>query len=291
MILVTGATGTTGGELLRRLSNHGIPSRAMVRHPERTPHLRDLKAITLVTGDFDRPADLAEALEGVERAYLVTNSTERAEEQQLGFIEAAKRAGVKHIVKLSQFQAATDSPVRFLRYHAAVEAALRDSGLAWTMLRPNLFMQGILTLAESVRSENRIYAPAGDAGVSMVDIADIAAAAFSALTGIGHHGRIYDLTGPEALTFDDVARILSKVSGRKIAYVDTPMAALGEMLASIGTPAWQVEGAMEDFEHYRRGKAATVTDGVRVATGRDANRFESFASSVAAAFEAIRVSS
>lgn len=287
MILVTGATGTTGttgGALMRRLSGANIPARALVRDPARAGSLQALPGVSLALGDLDRPAGLAGAFEDVDRAYLVTNSTERAQERQLGFIEAAKRAGVRYVVKLSQLGAASNSPVRFLRYHAAVERALRDSGLAWTMLRPNLFMHGMLLLVASARSEGRIYSPAGDAGISMVDVSDIAEAAFHALTGTRHEGRTYDLTGPEALTFDDVARTPTQVMGRRITYVDVPGSALGEMLASVGTPAWQVEGAMEDFEHYRRCEAAAVSDGLLSATGRDGTRFEAFARSTVAAF-------
>ena len=285
MILVTGATGATGGALVRRLAAANVPVRAMVRDPARGEWLKDLAGVELVAGDFDQPEELDRALDGVDRAYLVTNSTERAEDQQLGFIAAAKRAGVSHIVKLSQLAAAASSPVRFLRYHAAVEAGLRDSGMSWTMLRPNLFMQGILMSADSVKREGRIYAPMGDARVSMVDVADIAEAAFSALTGAGHEGRVYDLTGPEALSFHDVAQTLAAVTGQAVSYVDIPGAALGEMLASFGTPPWQVDGAVEDFAHYHRGEAADVTDGVLVATGRAPSRFQAFAQSVAGAFK------
>lgn len=284
MILVTGATGATGGALVRLLSDAKVPVRAMVRDAARAAALATLPGVEIVTGDLDSPDGLGPALDGVDKAYLVTNSTERAEEQQLGFIQAARGAGVKHVVKLSQYAAAADSPVRFLRYHAAVEAALRDSGLDWTMLRPNLFMQGMLMFADSVKREGRIYAPAGDARISVVDIADIADAAFAALTQPDHAGRSYDLTGPEALSFADIAQQLGSAIGGPLSYVDIPGSALGEVLASFGAPAWQIEGAIEDFEHYRRGEAAEVMDGVFDATGHQPRSFAAFARSVAQVF-------
>ena len=145
MILVTGATGTNGREVVKALASQGVAAKAMTRSSKEA---QDLPAgVTGVEGDFDDEASLARALAGVERAFLLTPSTEHAETQQLRFVEVAGRAGVRHIVKLSQFAASPDSPVRFLRYHAAVERAIERSGMAWTFLRPNLFMQGLLQLA------------------------------------------------------------------------------------------------------------------------------------------------
>ena len=147
MILVTGATGNNGLEILQRLASQNVQVRAMVRAASGTQErarnrvqaIADL-GIEMVEADFDRPETLLSALAGVDRAFLVTNSTEHVEAQQLAFVEAAKQSGVKHIVKLSQFAANADSPVRFLRYHAAVESAIQASGIAYTFLRPNLFI-------------------------------------------------------------------------------------------------------------------------------------------------------
>ncbi len=139
MILITGATGNNGTELLKILTAGGIPIRAMVHGPKRT-EATQAPNVQVVEGDFDHPETLLAALDGTERAFLLTNSTENAEAQQMAFVKAARQSGVAHVVKLSQLHADKDSPVRFLRYHAAVEAAIRDSGMAYTFLRPNLFM-------------------------------------------------------------------------------------------------------------------------------------------------------
>jgi uncharacterized protein YbjT (DUF2867 family) len=208
MILVTGATGTNGGELLKRLSALGMPLRAMVRSTSRLPN--DLhRGIELATADFDDDGSIARALEGVERAFLVTNSTERVEEQQLRFVERARAAGVRHIVYLSQLHAVRNSPVRFLHYHAVVEEAIASSGMEFTHLRPNLYMQGLLGFRFTIQAEGRIMAPAGDASVSVVDVRDIAAVAAAALTQSGHERKVYDITGPESLTHAELASQLS----------------------------------------------------------------------------------
>ena len=284
MILVTGATGTNGAELVKLLSSRGVPLRALVRSRNRGTAIAALPGVESVVGDFDDPASLGRALAGVERAFLLTPSTDRAEAQQLAFVAAARGAGVRHVVKLSQFAADEGSPVRFLRYHAAVERAIRESGMAWTFLRPNLFMQGLLGFAGSIRAEGRFHAAAGDARVSVVDVRDNAAAAAAALTEGGHEGCIYDLSGPEALTHAEMAAKLSEAAGREIAFVDVPPDAMRGALVGTGMPLWQADGLVEDYAHYRRGEAAAVLPGVEDATGQPPRGFSSFARDYAAAF-------
>lgn len=201
-----------------------------------------LPNVEVVEGDFDRPETLLSAMSGVDRAFLVTNSSEHAEAQQLAFIDAAKQSGVTHIVKLSQFAANVNSPVRFLRYHAAVEAAIQASGMAYTFLRPNLFMQGLLNFKSTIATQNAFYAVIGDAKVSMIDIRDIADAAIAALMGTGHEGKIYDLTGSQALTHTEMAHYLSDAIGRKITFVDIPPETMLETLLSVHFPTMASRG-------------------------------------------------
>ena len=212
-ILVTGATGSNGIEILKLLAARGIPVRAMVRDLSKSASIAQPN-VEIVEGDFDRPETLLAALNGVDRAFLLTNSTDRAEAQQLAFVEAAHRSGVSHIVNLSQLHANQNSPGRFLRYHAAVEAAIQASGMAYTFLRPNLYMQGLLNFCSTIKDNNVFYAAAGDAKVSLVDVRDIAAVAVAALTEAGHKGKIYDITGLQALTHTEMAEHLSTALGR-----------------------------------------------------------------------------
>ncbi len=189
-----------------------------------------------MAGNFDDAASLDRVLHGIERAFLLTNSTDRAEAQQMSFVAAAKRGGVRHIVKLSQFAADEASPVRFLRYHAAVERAIREAGVDHTFLRPNLYMQGLLGFALTIKAEGRFYAAIGDAKVSTVDVRGNAAAA--ALTGEGHAGKTYTLTGPKALSHAEMAARLSHALGRTITFVDVPPEAMREALSHTPMPAW-----------------------------------------------------
>jgi uncharacterized protein YbjT (DUF2867 family) len=283
VILVTGATGNNGTEIVKRLATNHVQVRAMVRNRARASAIA-LPHVEVVEGDFDRPATLLSALAGVERAFLLTNSSERAEAQQIAFIDAARQSGVAHIVKLSQFAADEHSPVRFLRYHAAVEAALQASGIAYTLLRPNLFMQGLLNFRSTIATQNAFYAAAGDAKVSVVDVRDIADVAVAALTEPGHEGKLYELTGPQALTHAEMAEALSKALGRQVAFVDIPPEAMRDALLGVGLPVWQADGLIEDYAHYRRGEAAAVTSGVEDATGKAPRSIEEFARDYAATF-------
>src|SRR4029077_117110 len=148
MILITGATGTVGSEVVKRFSAQGIQARALTRdlgkvEADRFPH------VEFVQGDFDDADSIRRACSGVEQAFLLSNSTEGAEQQQTAFVEAARESGIRHLVKLSQLHADANSPGRFLRYHAVVEAAIQATDLTFTFLRPNLYMQGLLNFTQS----------------------------------------------------------------------------------------------------------------------------------------------
>ena len=285
-LLITGATGTIGTELTKLLAAQGVPFRALARNPDdkSAQVLRALTGAEVVAGDFNDAASLDRALAGIERAFLLTNSTAQAEAQQLRFVAGAQRAGVRHVVKQSQWAASADSPVRFLRYHAAVEQAIQVAGLAYTFLRPNLFMQGLLAFKDAVKKQGQIFAPIGDARISAVDVRDIAAAAAASLTEGGHENQIYDLTGPAALTHAEMAAGLAAALGRPVAFVDVAPADLRHYLLQTGMDPWQAEGLLEDYAHYHRGEAAEVAPGVQQATGQPPRDFAAFARDYAGAF-------
>jgi uncharacterized protein YbjT (DUF2867 family) len=221
MILITGATGTVGSEVVKRLSAHAVQARALTRNLQRADAHR-LPNVHFVQGDFEDVDSMRRACSGVDRAFLVTNSTERTEHQQTTFTQVAQQTGVRHIVKISQLHADPSAAERFLRYHGTVEAAIEASGLTFTFLRPNLYMQGLLNFRQSIQEKSAFFAAAGGARISAIDIRDMADVAVAALTTSQHDNKIYALTGPDALTFGDMARMLSKAVGRTITFVDVP---------------------------------------------------------------------
>jgi uncharacterized protein YbjT (DUF2867 family) len=282
--LIVGATGTIGSALAADLSALHINFKAMVRSPEKAGALLRLPGLELVVADLDDPDSLDKALRGIHKVFLVTNSSEQAEAQQLTLVDAAVKAGVHHIVKLSQFAADLNSPVRFLRYHAVVEEKIKASGIAYTFLRPNLFMQGLLAFRHLIAQESQFFAPAGQAKVSLIDIRDIAAVAAKTLIEAGHEGMIYDLTGPDAITHSDIAASLSDAAGHPIRYVDVEPAAMRKALLSAGFPEWQADGLLEDYAHYARGEAQNISTAVKQLAGRPAIHFKDFAQEHAALF-------
>ena len=276
MILITGATGMVGSEVVKRLSAQGVEVRAVTRDP-RKAEANQLPNVHFVQGDFDNADSIRRACSGVNRAFLLTNSTERTERQQIAFTRVAQQSGVRHIVKLSQLHADANAPGRFLRYHAAVEAAVQASGLTFTFLRPNLYMQALLNFRQSIQEKSAFFAAAGDGRISAVDVRDLAEVAVAALTTSQHDNKIYSLTGPDALTFTEMAHHLSMTIGRTITFVDVPPESMRASLADLGFPAWQADGLLEEFAMYRRGEAAGVEAGVREALGRPPGSFGEFA--------------
>lgn len=273
-ILITGATGSTGSAVVQHLTAAGHPVRAMVRRPPAAGVLP--AAAETVIGDFDDPKSLAAALTGVRRAYLVTPSSERAQEQQVQFADQAAAAGVETLVVLSQLGSEAASPVRFLRYHAAVEEHIRNLGIGHTFLRPNLFFQGFLAFAGLIAQSNMFFAPIGSSAVSAIDVRDIAAVAAAALTEDGHDKAMYTLTGPAAITHDDIASALTAALGRTITFADAPPEQFSAALQGI-LPTWQIEGTLEDYAHYRRGEASFVSTAVKDVTGRPPRGIAEFA--------------
>ena len=285
MILITGATGTTGREVVEELRRLGAKDvRALVRDPARADFIREAGFETVV-GDFDRPETLDAALEGVERALLLTPPSMQTFEQQRVFIEAAARAGVRHVVKFSAFGADAGAPEGFGKWHGQAEDLLKASGLAWTMLRPNFFMQNLLGQAKQIASDGIIAQAVGDGRASFIDTRDIAAVAARTLTEEGHAGQTYVLTGPEALSYTEVAAKLSEATGREIKYVPVSPAQFRETALAAGLPEWLVSGLERLNELFVSGEAAEVTDAVRRVGRKEPTTFDQFARDHAEAFK------
>ncbi len=283
-ILITGATGSIGSALAKQLTDHNIPFRALVRDLDKAKTLKQLKHAELFIGDFKDEQSIIKALKGIEKVFLVTNSSEEAEDLQSGFVDLAAKSNVKHLVKLSQFAADLNSPVRFLRYHAAVEQKIIETGLQYTFLRPNLFMQGLLGFADLIKYQQQFFATAGDAKISLVDTRDIAAVALAALTTKDQGNRIYDITGEDAISHQEIARILSEVLEKEIKYINVTDYEMQNALLNGGFPAWQAAGLIEDYAHYARGEAATVSNVVKEVTGKAPRKFIDFVKEYRAAF-------
>lgn len=277
MILVTGATGLNGSELVRRLSAKGVPSRALVRSLQNAQPIALLPNVEVVEGDMARPDSLAHALRGVDRAMLISSSDPTMLETQSSFIDAARKAGVKHVVKLSGIIPELDSPFRFARMHAEIEQRLEASGLAYTHLRAGEFMASYFRQVPSIVGRGVLALPMADASIASVDVGDIAEVAIAVLTTHRHEGKTYPLTGPESLTMAEVAQKLSAVVGKTIRYVDVPPADANKARLAAGMPPYLAEGLDELFAERRKGKESRVWPTIEEVFGFQPTSFDEFA--------------
>jgi uncharacterized protein YbjT (DUF2867 family) len=283
MLLITGATGTIGSDVVRNLVQQGAPVRGLARNPDKAAALQ-IEGVEWVKGDLGEPETLDAALAGVETAFLLPPVHPDAVAHQKNFVEAAKRSRLQRIVKLSSFGADPKTSMTFGRWHGEGERLVEESGIAYTILRPNSFMQNILASAPTIQGQGRIFQPAGDATISHIDTRDIAAVAAKTLTDSGHEGKTYDLTGPEGLTFFQVAEIFSSVLGKPVTYVPVPPEGARQGMIGAGLEEWRVNAILELFELYRSGEGGEVTGWVRQITGKAPIAYQRFVEDYASAF-------
>jgi uncharacterized protein YbjT (DUF2867 family) len=284
MILITGSTGQNGGEIARRLSARGIPVRALVRDRTKAEALAKLPHVEIAVGDMASPDSLAAALRGVDRAMLISSATPTMLEAQSSFIDAAAKAGVRHVVKLSGIAPDLDSPFRFARMHALIEQKLERSGMNYTNLRPGEFMPSYFRQAKNIVEKGALCLPMGDAKIASIDVGDVADVAVLTLTNAGHEGKNYSLTGSEALTMAEVAAQLSNVAGKTVRYIDVPPDQAHAAWLAAGFPPFLADGLRELFAERRRGSEANVYGSVAELLGRPPTRFIDFAQRNAATF-------
>jgi uncharacterized protein YbjT (DUF2867 family) len=214
-----------------------------------------------VLADYADKASLRKALAGVTSVYVVSSPMPQLVELEGNMLEACKESGVQHVV-LNSALGAGDYPKSFPSWHRKVEDKLKATGLSYTILRPNGFLQNIVMYnAPSIRTQGAFYVAMGDAKVSYLDVGDIAIVAVKALKGGAHAGKTYELNGPEAISNTELAKRISKVAARTVSYVDIPESAQREAMIGLGMPEWQVTALLELQQYYKQGGGAK-TDGL-----------------------------
>ncbi|MFZ3474632.1 NmrA family NAD(P)-binding protein [Streptomyces sp. 4.24] len=275
-VLVTGAAGKIGSRVVTELGGRGIPVRAFVRDPDRAAAVLG-GGTELAHGDFAEPESVRRALDGIERMFLLCANDPRQVEYGTTAIDAAAAAGVRQVVMLSTIGAQAGSPTVFLDQHGRIEQHLRGSGIPAVVLRSSHMMSNVLGSAATIRQAGRFFLPAGDARIAMVDPYDVATAAVAALVTAEHDGSTHVLTGPEAITYTEVARRLSSALGRPIEYVDVPGEAAAAAMTQAGLSQWLAEQVVAVFGALRGGLNTSTTGAVRHLTGREPHTFEEFA--------------
>ncbi|UOQ53152.1 SDR family oxidoreductase [Hymenobacter cellulosivorans] len=286
-ILVTGATGNVGSELIKALANRGLTVRAGVHSIIKGDRLKHLNPeVQLVEIDYSKPETLHVALTGVERLCLITPFSEDQVEVAKRTIDAAKQAGVQYIIRLSAAGADAEPGIQLGRWHREIERYLEQSGIAYTILRPGSFMQNFCNYnADTICQEGKIYMPLGEGQVSYIDVRDIAATAAHILSTdtAPYQGQAYELTGPAALSTAEVAAAISEATGRPVQYVNVPEEAVRQGMAE--APAWMRDAMLELYGLSKAGYGAGTTNTVEEITGCPPRTFAQFAHDNSARFK------
>jgi len=259
MILITGATGKTGGEVAKHLGAQGVPFRALVRSAEKAAPLKELGA-EIVEGDLSDRAALDAALEGVDKAFLVMPNVEEQEELEKQFVDACADKGAQ-VIYLSSMESVPGCTTTVTKMHVNVEDYIREKGVPYTMIRPTFFMQLFVGSAPRIKETGNIVMPTGDGNVAATDLRDVGEVIAKILTEDGHEGKSYDLSGPELFTIGEVANRFTQVLGREYKHVSPPMDAYADVLRKVGFPEWRVEAVTGELGGIAAGMITHKADG------------------------------
>lgn len=274
MILVTGATGKVGSEAVRLIVEQQLPTRALVRDSSRVPREFSENGVEIAVGDFDRPDTLDAGMRGIDTVLLISPAVSS---QEIAVIDSAVRQGVKHIVKITNHKATVDSPVDRRRDHAQVEAYLKATRLGYTLLAPNLYMQNLLAVAPMIKQTREFVMSAGDGQFGMIDARDVAATAAAVAAAPSEHaGHTYLLTGPDLITYSDVARELTDALGHVVEYRRISPDEHRAAMIRAGVPEPVATSNAQVFGLIAEGDAAWLSGDVELVTGKPPRDLHTF---------------
>ncbi len=274
MILITGASGNVGKAVLQEVARREPKFRGMYRSPDEAA--KAPAGCEPVLADFSDKASLRKALDGVTAVYVVCSPIPQLVELESNVVDACKESGVKHVVVNSALGAG-DYGKSFPSWHRKVEDKLKSTGMSYSILRPNGFMQNIVAFyAPSIRAQGVFYQAMGDTKVSHLDIGDVAVVAVKSLYGGEHAGKTYELNGPEAVSNVELANRISKVAGRTVKFVDIPESAQREAMLGMGMPEWQVTALLDLQQYYKQGGGAKTDGLLKSLLGRDPATLERY---------------
>lgn len=274
MILVTGASGNAGSQVLNALLRASQPVTAMYRSQAEAGNAPG--GVKTVVADFGDPISMDRALQGIDKVYLVCAPVPQLVELETRAIESFKKARIQYLVLTSALGAGTFN-ASFPSWHGKVEATVKTSGIPHTIVRPNSFMQNILAFfAPTIRTQGVFYSSMGKAPVSFIDTRDIGEFIAALLTKTGHEGKTYELNGPEALTYDQVAEQISEATGKPARYVDIPPEQQRQSMQAAGMPDWQIDALLDLQRYYTEGGGGNVDDLFQRVVGREPKRLAQF---------------
>ena len=276
MILLTGLRGTTGLQVAKRLVKSGHRFTALVKDPKKFSDLNS-KKVTLVKGGLGSPDSVEKAMEGIENAFLLSPVSDDRFKLEKNFIDAAKKAGVQHIVKYSAIGADPKSPSSILSQHGQSEEYLKDSGLKYTIIRPNIFMQNFVDYyGQQIKKKKEIRLPLRDAKCGYVDVRDTARLIRKVLTSNGNKDKVFTVTGSESLSCIEVSELFSEAMGKKIKYIEIKPKEFKKDMINSGVKEEIAEAFTDLFKIVREGVYDEVTDDIYKVTDRQPHTFDEF---------------
>ena len=259
MILITGATGKTGSATAKSLGEKGETFRALIRNEEKKEGLESLGG-EVVIGSIENTEVVNQSMRGVKTVLVLLPNSESQLALEKQLVDSAKQAGVERIVKMSSIEATPDATSPIPKLHLESEEYIKQSGLAWTMIKPNFYMQNLLASAGTIKEQGKIFLPMGDGKTGMIDTTDVGKVLAKVLSEDGHESMNHEITGPEILSFYEVAEIFSQVLGKQVDYVDVPMDAYKETLGQFLTNQWHLDAVIDLFKGIAEGGIEDKTD-------------------------------
>ena len=259
MILLTGATGKTGSATAKALNEKGITFRALIRNEEKRGDIESLGG-EVVIGSIENKEAVDQSMVDVETALILLPNSENQLSLEKQLVDSAKQAGAKRVVKMSSIEATPDATSPIPKLHLESEEYIKQSGLSWTMIKPNFYMQNLLASAGTIKDQGKIFLPMGEGKTGMIDTTDVGKVLAKVISEDGHESMNHEITGPEILSFNEVAEIFSKGLDKQVDYVDVPLAAYKETLGQFLTNQWHLDAVIDLFKGIADGGIEEKTD-------------------------------
>ena len=259
MILLTGATGKTGSATAKALNERGIKFRAHIRNEEKREGIESLGGEVII-GSIENKEAVDQSMVDVETALILLPNSENQLSLEKQLVDSAKQAGANRIVKMSSIEATPDATSPIPRLHLESEEYIKQSGLNWTMVKPNFYMQNLLASAATIKDQGKIFLPMGEGKTGMIDTTDVGKVLAKVLSEDGHESMNHEITGPEILSFLEVAEIFTQGLGKQVDYVDVPLAAYKETLGQFLTNQWHLDAVIDLFKGIADGGIEEKTD-------------------------------
>ena len=275
MILITGATGKTGSATAKSLGEKGETFRALIRNEEKKEGLESLGG-EVVIGSIENTEVVNQSMQGVKTVLVLLPNSESQLALEKQLVDSAKQAGVERIVKMSSIEATPDATSPIPKLHLESEEYIKQSGLAWTMIKPNFYMQNLLASAGTIKDQGKIFLPMGEGKTGMIDTTDVGTVIAKVLSEDGHESMNHEITGPEILSFYEVAEIFSRALGKQVDYVDVPMDAYKETLGQFLTNQWHLDAVIDLFKGIAEGGIEDKTNTFNELTGETPKSLSQF---------------